>query len=165
MAIVVALGLVLGAGAAVAAANCNVFQLDFEVADNLRDGDHALGSMAMPGGRLVASVTVKDKVAGDPWLTLNGRKLRTIPEASVPRAALACLKEAARSPSTGPAQLDDREAPTTMAEIGYGWGFPETMADARCRTTVKCVDAVGGGGYCSARMVCGGRVYFGFSTY
>ncbi len=154
--IIAALGLAAGAAVGVAAA-CNVFQLDFEIPDDLRDGDHVLARTRSPAGTLVASVTVRNGTAGQPWLTLNGKKLRVIPESSVPAAVLPCLKDSGRSP-TGDA-----------FELGEGWGSPGGMGgapvDARCKVTVKCVEAVGGGGYCSAKAVCNGQVGYGFSTY
>lgn len=154
--IIAALGLAAGTAVGVAA-TCNVFQFDFEIPDDLRDGDHVLASTRGPAGRLVASVTVRNGRAGQPWLTLNGKKMKVVPESSVPAAVLPCLKDSGRSP-TGDA-----------FELGEGWGSPGEVGgapvDVRCKVTVKCVEAVGGGGYCSARAVCNGHVGYGFSTY
>lgn len=83
------------------AQECKVSGLDVPDPSTLnlvKDGEHVIASADTVAGKLEARVTVKNKVVSSPWVFLDGRPLKKITEAEIPKEVLLCMKTA-ESPS------------------------------------------------------------------
>ena len=79
------------------AQECKVYGLDVPDPDTLnliKDGEHVIASADTVVGKLEARVTVKSKVVSSPWVFLDGKPMKKITEAQIPKEVLACMKKA-----------------------------------------------------------------------
>ena len=83
------------------AQECTVSSLEVPDPNTLnlvKDGEHVIASAGTVAGKLEARVTLTNKVVSSPWVFLDGKPLKKITEAQIPKEVLPCMKKA-ESPS------------------------------------------------------------------
>jgi hypothetical protein len=91
--------------AVVVAADCKVFEMATPDPATLKlpDGEHVIGSVATPGGKIEARVVVKGKDISNNQLYLAGKAMRSSAQSQVPNDIRECLgiKKTALLEATG----------------------------------------------------------------
>jgi hypothetical protein len=79
--------------AVLVAAECKTF--DMETPDpetlNLKDGEHVIGSVVTPGGKIEARVVVSGKTISPNQYYLGGKQMRSVPDTRIPADIRECL--------------------------------------------------------------------------